>query len=91
VHQSRLAIKRQLRLVAEDVGDAGVDPPGDAEVARDQLLAEGHELLLVDRGLLVGEDEEADVVLLDQHLDLVHELLRIARAVLPPELPLRTE
>jgi hypothetical protein len=35
VHQSRLAIERQLRLVAEDVGDAGVDPPGDAEVARE--------------------------------------------------------
>ena len=58
---------------------------------RDQLLAELDELLLVDGRLLVGEDEEADVVVLHQRLDLVDHLLGIADAVVAPELPLRAE
>jgi hypothetical protein len=61
------------------------------QAAGDQLLAELDELLAVDGGFLVGEDEEADVVVVDQVLDLVDHLLRIAHAVVAPELPLRAE
>jgi hypothetical protein len=46
------------------------------------------ELLPVDRGFLVGEDEEADAVVVHQVLDLVHHLDGIAHAVVAPELPL---
>jgi hypothetical protein len=41
--------------------------------------------------LLVGQDEETDVVLLDQRFDLVHDLDRIADAVVAPEFPLAAE
>jgi hypothetical protein len=61
------------------------------QVAGDQLLAELDELLAVDGGFLVGEDEEADVVIVHQVLDLVDHLLRVAHAVVAPELPLRAE
>jgi hypothetical protein len=93
MHQPRLAVERQKVLVAHDVGDAGVDAPLDLfrQAAGDQLLAELHELLAVDGGFLVGEDEEADLVLVHQPLDLVHHLDRIAHAVVAPELPLRAE
>ena len=61
------------------------------QVALDQFLAQRDELAPVDGGLLVREDEEADLELLHQHFDLVDELDRVARAVLAPELPLRAE
>jgi hypothetical protein len=62
------------------------------QVARDQLLAELDELLAVDGGFLVGEDEEADIVVVHQVLDLVdHLAFGIAHAVVAPELPLRAE
>ncbi len=48
-------------------------------------------LRAVDGRLFVRQDEEADLVLLHQHLDLVDELLGVARAVRAPELPLRAE
>ena len=52
----------------------------------------GDELLAVDRRLLVGEDEEADAGgRLHQRLDLVDDLLRVAHAVVAPELPLAAE
>ena len=76
VDEAGLAIERQHRLVAQHVGDAGVDAPQNVEVAGDQLLAERDELLLVDGRLLVGEDEEADIVVALQRLDLVDDLLR---------------
>jgi hypothetical protein len=57
-----LAKHRQQLLVAQDVGHAGVDAPLDRQVALDELFAEGDELLAVDRRLLVGQDEEADLV-----------------------------
>ncbi len=93
MHEPRLAPERQQVLVAHDVGDAGVDAPFDAvgQAAGDQLLAEFGELRLVDRRFLVGEDEEPDLVVVHQPLDLVHDLLRIAHAVVAPELPLRAE
>ena len=86
-----LAVERQQRFVPQNVGDAGVDAPQDLEVARDQFLAEGDEFLLVDGGLLIGEDEEADVVIPDQRFDFVHHLLRVADAIVAPEFPLRAE
>jgi hypothetical protein len=61
------------------------------QVALDQLLAELDELLAVDGGFLVGEDEEADAFLVHQFLDLVDDLDRIAHAVVAPEFPLRAE
>jgi hypothetical protein len=49
------------------------------------------ELLAVDGRFLVGEDEEADLVVVDQLLDLVDHLLRVTHPVVAPELPLRAE
>ncbi len=40
VQQAGLTVERQLFLVAQDVGDAGVDAPMHGEIARDELLAE---------------------------------------------------
>jgi len=40
----------------------------DVELAVDELLAQGDELRAVDGRLLVGQDEEPDLVLLDQGL-----------------------
>jgi hypothetical protein len=64
VNETGLAVERSIFLVAQDVGDAGVDAPLDlvGQAARDQFLAELNELLAVDGRFLVGEDEEADVV-----------------------------
>ncbi len=93
MHQPRLAPERQQILVAHDVGDAGVDAPLDlvGQPAPDQLLAEFGELRLVDRRLLVGEDEEAHLMVVHQPLDLVDHLLRVAHPVVAPEFPLRAE
>ena len=89
--QPRLAVEGQQILVAHDVGDAGVDPPQDVDLTVDQFLAEGDELLLVDGGLLIRQDEEADLEFFLQLDDLVDHLLRVADAVIAPELPLRAE
>ncbi len=91
VDQPGLAVEGQQLLVAQDVGHAGVDAPQDGELALDEFLAEGDELLAVDGGLLVGEDEEADLVVAHQGLDLVDHLLRVADAIVAPELPLAAE
>jgi len=45
----------------------------------------------VDGRLLVGQDEEPDLVLADQDLDLVDDLDRVADPIVAPELPLRAE
>jgi hypothetical protein len=65
--------------------------PHSTAVALDQLFAELDELLAVDGGLFVGQDEEADLVVAHQGLDLVDHLLRVADAVVAPELPLAAE
>jgi hypothetical protein len=66
VDQAGLAEHRQQLLVAQDVGDAGVDAPQHRQVALDQLFAELDELLAVDGGFFVGQDEEADLVVAHQ-------------------------
>ena len=93
MHQPRLAIEFQQVLVAVDIGDAGVDAPFHPvrQATVDQLLTEFDEFLAVDRGFLVGKYEEADAVIVHKVLDLVHDLFRIAHAVIAPEFPLRAE
>lgn len=91
--QPRLAIEMQQFAVAEDIGHAGVHRPFDpvVQAAVDQFLTEFDEFLLVDGRFLVGEDEEAPAVVVDQSLDFIDHLFRIAHAVIAPEFPLRTE
>ena len=93
MHQPRLAEQGQQVLVAHDIGDAGVDAPLDLvrQAARDQLFAELDELATVDRGFLVGKDEEADLMVVHQPLDFVRDLLGVAHPVISPELPLAAE
>ncbi len=91
MHEPGLAVQRQQVAVTQDVGHAGVDAPVHRQVAGGEFLAQGDELAPIDGGLLVREDEEANLVVPYQDLDLVDELLRVASAVLAPELPLRAE
>ena len=67
--------KRQQLFVAQNVGYARVDTPENVEISLDQFLAEGDELLAVDRRFLVGKNEEADLMVAYQRLDFVHDLL----------------
>jgi len=69
--QARLAVEGQQLFIAQNIGDARIDAPENVELAVDQFLTEGDELLLVDRRLLVGQDEEADAVIAHQRLDFV--------------------
>ena len=93
MHEAGLAPHLEIVAVAVDVGDAGVDAPLHlvGQTTGDEFFAEFGELLLVDGGFLVGEDEEADIVVVDQPLDLIDHLLGIAHTIVAPELPLRTE
>jgi len=58
---------------------------------RDQLLTELYELLAVDGGFFVGQDEEADLMVTNQGFNLVDDLLGIANAIVAPEFPLAAE
>ena len=93
MHQPRLAVEGKQVAVAVDVGHAGVDAPFDLvrQAPVDQLLTEFDEFLLVDGGFFVGQNEEANAMVIHQPLDLIHHLFRVAHAVVAPELPLRAE
>ena len=90
MNQPGTAIERQILLVAQDIGDPRVDAPLHLvrQAARDQFLAELDKLLAIDGGLLIGEDEEADIVFRVERLDFIDDLLRVANAVVAPEFPL---
>ena len=93
MHQPGAPEKREQVFVAHDVGDAGVDAPFHPvrQAARDQLLAELNELAAVDGGFFIGEDEKANLMVIDQAFNLVGHLFRVAHAVIAPEFPLATE
>ena len=93
MHQPGFAIQGQQLFIAHDIRDPSIDAPLHAgrQVAFDQFLTKLNKFTPIDRGLFIREDKKADLLLIHQCFDFIHDLKRIAHAVISPKFPLRAE
>lgn len=70
--QTRFAVEREFLLVPQNIRHTGINTPVDTQVAIDEFMTQGNKAGFINRWFLIGQDEKANLVFLDQCLDFIN-------------------